>query len=136
MTVVGDVPWALHDERLMEYWVDPSLELEDIANKLGRSLAATKTRASRLQLPKRITNRQLARLYGVSIEDLPSVTDAVHPKISEMAAGGELVRCLSQISESCMGHFRSPDKTRIRTCPRCKESQEYEGAASLPDGSL
>lgn len=130
--------WLEQDEFLKELWLrnDPP---EQIAEKLGRSIAAIMTRAARLGLPRRsapgrkpgyqrkqgvLRNRSDVKVAQANADSKTSMTAADR----ESAEGVRLARiCLM-----CLKKFPSEGRHN-RICANCKGSSEYAAGNCIPD---
>lgn len=132
-------PWQDQDPELQRLWTARKEDgayysLEEIAKALGRNVNSIKIRACRLKLPRRDASARKPRIKATSLPDAPSAPTQQVPPPTSSTEGW--VNCLSRTSRQCMGRFLSPDKARIRICPRCKESDVFEGASTLPDTNV
>jgi len=130
--------WLDQDPILRELWQNNEKPAQ-IAEKLGRSIAAVMTRAARLGLPRRSApgrkpgyqrkqsekNKRL--LSRASAETLMASADS---QKADRATESNMK--LARICLMCLKRFPSEGRHN-RICPSCKSSAEYNTGNSIPD---
>ncbi len=154
--------WHEQDRPLSEMWMQ-GVSPEEIAGKLGRSVAAVMTRVSRLGLPRRAApgrkpgvryeksggvRRRMAINDGKGIKkdarSIKSISDVAVAAMSAVKArgrpaGATIPHISPDVSERvclmCLSKFMSAGKHN-RICSRCKDTSEYMMGSSLPEAGL
>lgn len=103
------------DERLLAM-AEAGMTHLQIAAALGRPLSSA---GNRLRALRR------ERDLGVLKPGLDKATTGLSSNRVKLLIGGE-VNCLG----GCGGRFHSPDRLRIRICPKCKRSDAYRSSSS------
>jgi hypothetical protein len=120
--------WLDQDPVLRDLW-SSRLSPEQIAEKLGRSVAAVMTRAARLGLPRRFApGRKAGKHYA-------RVSPVVRPVVRAPApsnSGEASTQATERVCLMCLRKFQSEGRHN-RICPNCKGSPEYEAGNRIPD---
>jgi len=139
--VIAAVTWADQDDRLKEMWVEQKSP-EDIANALGRSVAAIMTRAARLGLPRRKSpGRKRGYKRSETVKRKPKVKKSprvkVHVSTNDLTEADKIAqeRIKFRVCLMCLNKFESLGAFN-RICPSCKGSAEYTKGSSTPDFSF
>ncbi|MGE0109346.1 MAG: hypothetical protein AB7S81_06260 [Bdellovibrionales bacterium] len=133
------VSWQDQDDLLRTLW-HQKVPQEDIAENLGRSVAAVMTRAARLGLPRRTAP---GRKRGYKRTDIPKrakkktlVTQTKTKRISTKSPANEIdedsPEVMMRVCLMCLKKFKSQGRHN-RICPTCKGSAEYNTGSSTPD---
>jgi len=132
-TAVLAASWVDQDEVLRNLWLagEPPPQ---IAEKLGRSVPAIMTRAARLGLPRRFAPGRKSSGRRVFLPQVrttipkaaPAAAKAVAPEQAEVKPLKERI-CLM-----CLTKFPSLGAYN-RICGSCKDSNDYQAGARLPD---
>lgn len=130
--------WLDQDETLREMWLKNEPPSQ-IAESLGRSVAAIMTRAARLGLPRRSApgrkpgyQRKKASVQSQANARERSVAVASHLADSRIDAGTTNNMPMVRICLMCLNKFPSEGRHN-RICPSCKGSSEYSSGNSIPD---
>lgn len=131
--------WAEQDNQLRDMWIG-NIAPEEIAQRLGRSVAAIRTRAARLGLPrrvapgrkpgmqwKRVNENAKNRLIGTGVNEARKETQTDADTARDVKNVPMMRICLM-----CLNRFPSEGRHN-RICPRCKGSAEYNAGSSVPD---
>jgi hypothetical protein len=139
--VQASVPsWQDQDDRLREMWLQNNTPAQ-IAETLGRSVAAIMTRAVRLGLPRRAApGRKPGYKRAPSTLRPPKKVSAGVAKLNRDAAlvheveeaRRENPQAAERICLMCLRSFLSEGRHN-RICPACKGTAQYASASSLPD---
>jgi hypothetical protein len=127
--VVGS--WAEQDEVLRNLWLAGEAPPQ-IAEKLGRSVAAIMTRAARLGLPRRFAPGRkptTRRTFLPTQQRLPLQRRPETAKPAETTPAKPLV---DRICLMCLTKFPSQG-AHNRICASCKDSNDYSAGSRLPD---
>ncbi|MGE3770337.1 MAG: GcrA family cell cycle regulator [Bdellovibrionales bacterium] len=121
--------WSHQDPVLRDLW-SQNLTPDQIADKLGRSVAAIMTRAARLGLPRRFApgRKPIVRAAGTpAVRQRPArtFTQEMFKDVSNPAKAMRM--CLM-----CTHPFQSHG-SHNRICPKCKGSPDYESGSRLGD---
>jgi DNA-binding CsgD family transcriptional regulator len=104
------------DQQIIDLYRE-GLEYQQIANRLGG--IARQTIATRItRLRENLGEHILQRRHGKPSGERRNTADQ-----SKKTARGGRVRCLG----GCDQHFDSPDRCRIRICPKCKAKHRESG---------
>lgn len=124
--------WQEQDGVLREMWLNNQTP-QVISEALGRSVAAIMTRAARLGLPRRSSP---GRKPGQRRRDQPGQYPNTTTARSMARPSSEMASVAPQTSLRvclmCLNKFESLGRHN-RICPGCRNSSEYESAASLPE---
>jgi len=125
--------WQEQDTILGDLWRQNKTP-QEIADILGRSVAAIMTRAARLGLPRRSAPGRKAGSRRLSPEE--GTTRPTTPRTSTARAtqenGEEIAQASTRICLMCLKSFASLGRHN-RICPSCKGSAEYITATSIAD---
>lgn len=124
--------WAEQDELLRNLWLAGEAPPQ-IADRLGRSVAAVMTRAARLGLPRRFApgRKPTGRRSFLPIQKTP--LPAAGTGAGRNAAGENTTRPLvERVCLMCLTKFPSQG-AHNRICSSCKDSNDYQAGARLPD---
>lgn len=125
--------WAEQDELLRTMWLAGEAP-PVIADRLGRSVAAIMTRAARLGLPRRFApgRKPTGRRNFLPMQK-SALARAPHEPGAKTLPGEALTRPLTErICLMCLTKFPSQGPHN-RICQSCKESNDYQAGARLPD---
>jgi hypothetical protein len=131
------ISWQDQDDQLRVLWRE-NKSPEEIADILGRSVAAVMTRAARLGLPRRAAP---GRKRGYKRTEAPRRVKAMPPRSRTPRTGGvqeeeadplRPSEVASRICLMCLKKFQSQGRHN-RICPTCKGSADYSTGSSTPD---
>lgn len=130
----GEVAWADQDATLKDMWLAQKTP-EAIAAHLGRTVAAVRTRAVRLGLPRRSAP---GRKPGVRPAKEAQTSAPVRKTASPPPPPAEAPVVQTPAPRICLMCLRSfPSQGRHnRICLTCKGSAEYAAGCSIPDIAL
>ena len=125
--------WAEQDELLRTLWLAGEAP-PVIADRLGRSVAAIMTRAARLGLPRRFApgRKPTGRRNFLPMQRSATARPAGEQGVRTLP-GEAVTRPLTEhICLMCLTKFPSQGPHN-RICQSCKESNDYQAGARLPD---
>lgn len=127
--------WLDQDDVLRELWLRKEQPAQ-IAEKLGRTVAAVMTRAARLGLPRRAApgrkpGYQRKPSVGTARGEMPKKAHAVTRRADDEVAPVEEMKMM-RICLMCLNRFLSEGRHN-RICPDCKGSAQYLRGNSVPD---
>jgi hypothetical protein len=124
--------WAEQDEFLRNLWLAGESPPQ-IADKLGRSVAAIMTRAARLGLPRRFApgRKPTGRRSFLPVQKTAlAASGGLH---SKLLPSETTTRPLTErVCLMCLTKFPSQG-AHNRICSSCKDSNDYHAGARLPD---
>lgn len=123
--------WAEQDETLRNMWLAGEAPPQ-IAEKLGRSVAAIMTRAARLGLPRRFAPGRKPSARRVLLPQPPRVPVQKRPETPKSAETAPEKPLIDRICLMCLTKFPSQGPHN-RICSTCKESNDYTAGSRLPD---
>ncbi len=131
-SVIGGT-WAEQDEVLRNLWLAGDAPPQ-IAEKLGRSVAAIMTRAARLGLPRRFAPGRKPTARRSFLPPAPRVVPQKRPVSASQTAAeiAEAKPAVERICLMCLTKFPSLGPHN-RICPGCKDSNDYVAGSRLPD---
>ncbi|MBI1273796.1 MAG: hypothetical protein GC131_06910 [Alphaproteobacteria bacterium] len=121
--------WADQDEMLRSLWQEGK-QPEEIAEKLGRSVAAVMTRAARLGLPRRFApGRKPSQKRAEGEVTQPGMARRYTTPAAEAKPAEPMVE---RVCLMCLTKFPSAGRHN-RICNSCKDSNDYAAGNRLPD---
>lgn len=126
--------WTQQDGTLRDLW-GQNLTPDQIAETLGRSVAAVMTRAARLGLPRRFAPGRKPLVKGAAAtlqrqRPAKTFTQEMFKEILGPGVNKAMRTCLM-----CVNPFQS-NGAHNRICPRCKGSPDYEAGNRLSDSEF
>jgi len=130
--ISGTSNWLDQDDQLRDMWLR-NLSPANIAEQLGRSVAAIMTRAARLGLPRRSApgRKPGYRRTEESRTTRMATTAGLVKNASPQGLEGQM-QVVPRICLMCLNKFPSQGRHN-RICPSCKASAEYSSGSSVPD---
>ena len=119
--------WQEQDPVLRDLWLQNKTP-QEIADLLGRSVAAIMTRAARLGLPRRSAPGRKPGSRRPPQEGQARST----PRAGKLMENDTAPQASARICLMCLRSFQSLGRHN-RICSSCKGSSEYESAVSLAD---
>jgi len=130
--------WLEQDDILRERWL-ANKSPQEIADELGRSVAAVMTRAVRLGLPRRAAPGRKPGYKRTSAPPVRKVSAGVARLTRETAKLSDIEEArknnpdaAERVCLMCLRKFLSEGRHN-RICPACKGTAQYTSACSLPD---
>lgn len=123
--------WAEQDEVLRGLWLAGEAPPQ-IAEKLGRSVAAIMTRAARLGLPRRFAPGRKPTTRRTFLPMPPRLPQQKRPDAPKPAEAAPAKPLIDRICLMCLTKFPSQGPHN-RICSSCKESNDYTAGSRLPD---
>jgi len=127
--------WSHQDPILRDLWAQNATP-DQIAARLGRSVAAIMTRAARLGLPRRAApgRKALVRTAGTVVATRQRPARAFTQEMFKDVLGPNAARAM-RTCLMCINPFQSAG-SHNRICPKCKGSPDYEAGNRLGDIDL
>ncbi len=131
-TPLNQPSWTEQDEQLRAFWHEGKSP-EEIAETLGRSIAAIMTRAARLGLPRRAApGRKRGYKRTETVHRERKVRVRIRHAADEEAEEKPSTEVCMRVCLMCLNKFQSEGRHN-RICPACKGSAEYMTGSSTPD---
>lgn len=129
----GVASWAEQDELLRNLWLAGEAPPQ-IADRLGRSVAAVMTRAARLGLPRRFApgRKPTGRRSFLPLPKNPLPAAPRDPGAKALPGETATRPLVERVCLMCLTKFPSQG-AHNRICSSCKESNDYQAGARLPD---
>lgn len=125
--------WTQQDGTLRDLW-GQNLTPDQIADSLGRSVAAVMTRAARLGLPRRFAPGRKPLVKGTAVVQRQRPAKTFSQEMFKEILGPGISRAM-RTCLMCVNPFQSQG-SHNRICPRCKGSPDYEAGNRLPDSEF
>ncbi|MDD3028685.1 MAG: hypothetical protein PHS57_00170 [Alphaproteobacteria bacterium] len=131
-SVLAIPSWREQDLLLRDLWMQKKPP-QEIADALGRSVAAVMTRAARLGLPRRLSPGRKPGSRHASLPGAPRKTLPRRTVRTEEASTSDTPS--TRICLMCLRPFPSLGRHN-RICPSCRHSAEYSAAQSLSENDF
>jgi hypothetical protein len=130
---IGIASWAEQDEQLRNLWLAGEAPPQ-IAEHLGRSVAAVMTRAARLGLPRRFApgRKPTGRRSFLPLPKNPLPATARESGAKALPGETATRPLVERVCLMCLTKFPSQG-AHNRICSSCKDSNDYQAGARLPD---